>query len=575
MYNQLKKPNSSGNLIASRSSGNATQRSSLQDNRLQYSAPGINADGALMQRVTEFEKPSEDHSSTEAGVFGIGPAGWVFLEQSHQGKQIYGWDRKPITDDENIYSVQTFFEHGWKTLSLDHKAKLLSDWGTVMGVDFNVQKTKAVREQLQQEVKVSTILEAEFGGGEDGLQYFAAWAKDEGIANDALKTSANKIKAIKDDPQKEAYFQSKQGLVAILQENVTRFYQGKPLIPTYLVIRKQGADPASHFVPNLKDTRDKSTTYTTDKEIRMIYKLTQEAPDEKLRDIARKTFFIQQQDATDENNRTFETIPSPWEEMDNDYTTRSTTATDNYAPGAHREWKKRTRKGGKNAYDERSQKDVPTWITELVDYHKSQEQREIVLSDQSESKATYSLTKDPLNLIITKTYRLQMGGTTVRTVKFPFKQLLTANIELDNEDDHVEVTLTVGDLSYNMSLSTEEASQFKRLVNRALNENSRLIVGDDADLKGTHKLMFDPTTLKLEREFNTQLGQPRKKTSQIALADIHQVNFTKEGKEISTDIETKNSTYNMILNYASATNVRNLLLRSPLSPDVVGELPKM
>lgn len=575
MYNQIKRPGSSGSLIASRSRVNAIQRSSLQDNRPQYSAPGINADSAIIQRITEFEKPSEDHSSTEAGVFGIGPAGWVFLEQSHQGKQIYGWDRKPIADEENIYSVQTFFEHGWKTLSLDHKVKLLSDWAMVMGVDFDAPKTKAIRKQLQQGVKVSTILEAEFGGGEDGLQYFSAWAKDEGIANDALKTSANKIKAIKDDPQQEAYFQSKQGLVAILQENVTRFYQGKPLIPTYLVIRKQGADPASHFVPNLKDTRDKSTTYTTDKEIRMIYKLTQEAPDEKLRDIARKTFFIQQQDARDENNRTFETIPSPWEEMDNDYASRSTTATDNYAPGAHREWQKRTRKGGKKAYGDRAQKDVPTWITELVDYRKSQEQSETVLSDQSGLKASYSLSKDPLNLIIKKTYRAQMGGSTVRTTKIPFKGLLTANIELDNEDDHVEVTLTAGNLSYSMSLSTEEAYQFKHLVNRALNENSRLIVGDEADLKGTHKLMFDLTTLKLEREFNTQLGQPRKKTSQIALADIRKVTFTKEGEKIGADIETKNSTYNMKLSYVSATNVRNLLLRSPLPTDAIGALPQI
>src|SRR5690606_5406968 len=119
-----------------------------------------------------------------------------------------------------------------------------------------------------------------------------------------------------------------------------------------------------------KDTQDKSTTYTTDKEIRMIYKLTQEAPDEKLRDIARKTFFIQQQDATDEQNRRFETIPSPWEDMDTDYTSRSTAPTDNYAPGSHREWKKRARKGGKKAYGERAQRDVPLWMTALVDYRK-------------------------------------------------------------------------------------------------------------------------------------------------------------------------------------------------------------
>src|SRR5262249_20301117 len=113
-------------------------------------------------------------------------------------------------------------------------------------------------------------------------------------------------------------------------------------------------------------TRAKTTTFATDREIRMIYKLTEEVPDAEVRHIAKLTFYFQQQNAADVNNRTFETIPRPWDQLDTDYTSRSTAATDNFAPGGQIAWASRTRSGNRAAYLTRNTNDVPLWVRELI-----------------------------------------------------------------------------------------------------------------------------------------------------------------------------------------------------------------
>jgi hypothetical protein len=89
----------------------------------------------------------------------------------------------------------------------------------------------------------------------------------------------------------QARFESKGGLVNLLQENIERHYSGKKLISVYLVLRKTGD---GDFVPDLKVTIDETKEYTRDREIRMIYKLTEEHPDAEVRAIAKKTFFLQE-----------------------------------------------------------------------------------------------------------------------------------------------------------------------------------------------------------------------------------------------------------------------------------------
>ncbi|WP_437890797.1 hypothetical protein [Phytobacter sp. V91] len=434
------------------------------------SIQSLGHDKKLVQRVTDFEQPNDEHSTTEAGIFGIGPAGWVYLEQSHANKTKYGWDKSPLDNGENIYSLETFFEEGWKTMSTDNKLALLSGWADNMFYSFDDDKNDKVKIELENGVKASVIVQREFGGGEEGFMYFVKWAKNETQANTEMKASANKVISIKDDSQKEAFFQSKGGLVGVLQENVKRFYAGKPLIPTYLALRKKGADSASDFIPNMKGTRDKSTTFTTDKEIRMIYKLTEEAPDPKLNDIAKKTFFFVEQDATDEAHRMFKTIPSPWASLDTDYSSRSTEDTDNYGPDGQQKWASRTRKGNQMAYKDRMQDNIPLWMKELSDYRKEQEKLSVDLTEISGTGGKHIITSDADNLNIKRSFTTQMGQLIERITSIPFKELRDAKINYEADGGGIEVTISRGAGDYLMMLSVAQANQFKYIVRRYLGQ---------------------------------------------------------------------------------------------------------
>jgi hypothetical protein len=315
----------------------------------------------LLQRDTTFDKPeAATHSDTEAGVFGIGPAGWKFLEDEHKARTQYAWDKSPLQAGTGAYSVMGFLEDGWRSLSASRQADRFEYWlNDVFGVDPEVHDVEQANAGSMGLVQLFT----KYGlrATEHDLLSFLK----EVVKTDSTPQLANAVakagSIATSGTVGQARFESKRGLVDLLQENIVRHYSGKKLIPVYLALRKTGD---GDFVPDLQVTVEKTKEYTTDREIRMIYKLTEEHPDAEVRAIARKTFFFQEQTVAAQQ-RTFTTIPRPWDVLDTDYSTRSTQPHDNFDPAQQRSWATRTRKHGP-AYSARAADALPGWIAKLT-----------------------------------------------------------------------------------------------------------------------------------------------------------------------------------------------------------------
>ncbi len=305
--------------------------------------------------------PGPAWSDTEVGVFGIGPAGWVPLGAAHAGKTQYGWDRSPLAAGTEVYSLDAMLDTGWRAAPTRERLELVSSYFEMIDGDPpGREQTEALLRGLARGASPVEALELLFpGDGANQLRFFAQHLSGE-ATTPRLAAQAGKVDAIASgrDATAIARFDSKKGLVDLLQENVRRSKAGEPLIPVYLALRKRGADADSHFEPDTGGTRAKSTEYTTDREIRMIYKLTEELPSEGLRDIARRTFFFVEQDATDEAHRSFAVMPRPWDDA------AGPTAT-GYTPDGAAAWTGRTRSGGRDAYPRRAEAEVPSWVRRL------------------------------------------------------------------------------------------------------------------------------------------------------------------------------------------------------------------
>ena len=322
---------------------------------------GNRAVSRWLQRDTTFDKPAPaTHSDTEAGVFGIGQAGWKFLEDEHKSRKRYGWDVSPLPQHTGAYSVEDFLEHGWRSLTLARQANRLEYWlNDVFSVDPEVHDVATADAGNMGLVHLFTKY-ALSATERDLLNFLVEVRKTDDtpqLANAVTKAAS----ILTSGSVEQARFESKRGLVDLLQENIERHYAKKKLIPVYLAVRKTGD---GDFVPDMKVTIDKTEAYTTDREIRMIYKLTEEHPDAEVRAIAKKTFFFQEQTVSGPQ-RTFTTIPRPWDVLDTDYSSRSTKAHDNFDPAQQRAWATRPRKHGQ-AYSGRGVDALPGWVAKLT-----------------------------------------------------------------------------------------------------------------------------------------------------------------------------------------------------------------
>lgn len=144
---------------------------------------------------------------------------------------------------------------------------------------------------------------------------------------------------------------SKRIIVDTLQENIMRFYEGKELIPIEMVIIKHSKDDKG-FYPDLSSVINKAGKHYSSAELRMVYKLMEEIPDNDIKKIMRDTFFLKEMTEKKSRKNLFKTLENPWDSHE--------------LVGGGVFWKKRQRKDNKNSYDSRPKESIPNWVNDLI-----------------------------------------------------------------------------------------------------------------------------------------------------------------------------------------------------------------
>lgn len=154
---------------------------------------------------------------------------------------------------------------------------------------------------------------------------------------------------------------SKKSVVDFVQENIRKYYAGKgeQLSPIIFGLEHkiEGDHPyEKSFNPELQKVFDKGRNSYTAAELRMVYKLTNEIPDEDVRHIATQSFrFVKVvQTITDAYKRggiTYhvESMPQPW------------------CGEAETDWLSRARKENRSCYEKR-EGNLPDWVDRLITY---------------------------------------------------------------------------------------------------------------------------------------------------------------------------------------------------------------
>lgn len=316
-----------------------------------------------------------DISPTESVVLGYSAAGWTPFEISEQGKgkKVYGFGNPPIKPEDSIYHEA----HQPTKLISPHKINAM-DAHALTGIIEAIESLSLESKQHLIDAynqSKGKILTNEIKTGQSMIDYLTAAGVKPGnfvlTIADRIDSpnSENLISAVKelnlnrpytttriDEYYKKNYqtcqettWTSKQVIVDTLQENIRRYYNNEQLIPIKMLIRSKRDQG---FSPQLHDIKNKSDVFITPSEIRAIYKLMNEIPNDAIKEIMGKTtFFFERTD----DNRFVET-DSPWKE--DLWTDR---------PRGQRGLKSKT-------YAERSPEEIPQWIKDLSKLQATEEQ---------------------------------------------------------------------------------------------------------------------------------------------------------------------------------------------------------
>ena len=165
---------------------------------------------------------------------------------------------------------------------------------------------------------------------------------------------------------------SRRVIVDTLQENIRRYYQSKPLIPLEFILVSlpsavMGNDPLSElgggFLPSFVRMTEKQSAAISpvdkdlsSKEIRLIYKLMEEAPDDTIKKLMKEMVFLKEYKDTKYNvdgsrEDVLVDIENPW---DNSALT-----------GA---WQNRRRTADRPTYSRREPDALPAWLKAIMKF---------------------------------------------------------------------------------------------------------------------------------------------------------------------------------------------------------------
>lgn len=142
---------------------------------------------------------------------------------------------------------------------------------------------------------------------------------------------------------------SKCMIATTLQANIERSLKGEPLIPIEMVFMMNDERNNKKFKGNFQRAKDKSGGLSySNHELRLIYRLIHEIPDEDIKKIMQETFFLKKLVIDKYGNKSFIPIQNPWDINDEE----------------RLKWKMRTKSKNKAPGEET----VPLWIKMLIEF---------------------------------------------------------------------------------------------------------------------------------------------------------------------------------------------------------------
>ena len=343
-------------------------------------------------------------SKTEATVLGFNAAGWTALEQSHREKQVkvYGFGNTPVSDEQSTYmrnhegkdiseqklgAISKFATSsliaGFERLSMEDKNVLISAFNIKWKEIYDQEPIPLLdnSKELSMHLSENTVDVSEFllclgstlafsydKKTPEGKSLLTVGANKELTGNEAVEKAANILNDLEEmrphtlerfkelvtgdhSGLQSTMWLSKRVIADTLQENIRRYHAGEPLIPIKMVISaRSNASPHSPkgFSVSQSGIKNKDDVNITPTELRFIYKLIKETPDEVIKHIMQNTVSFLERTG----EKIFEKADAPWEKAS--WTDR---------PRGQRGLKLKS-------YAERAEDQLPVWIKQLIESNK-------------------------------------------------------------------------------------------------------------------------------------------------------------------------------------------------------------
>lgn len=303
-------------------------------------------------------------SSEEVTVLGYNAAGWTDLgnAEKYKSRTIYGWNNNPLTDGNSYYHLEhkntaitpakrkdiekyrdTALISAIDSLSIEDKKELLvlvNIFAKKTGIlldnnlptHLDTQSTiiEALNDESGNPISVSKFLRC-VGYLLPNFHEQINWDEQEKDLSEKIKTKSAALLNKLDEKRpynrerltefmtgnsqslQDTILQSKRVVVDTFQENFRRYFANEddasetpPLIPIKVTIQANVGTPSA-FKNDSENIRLKQDAYITPAELRTIYKLSHEIPDEVVQHIMKSTVIFLEKDT-----HTFRITDSPW-----------------------------------------------------------------------------------------------------------------------------------------------------------------------------------------------------------------------------------------------------------------------
>ena len=352
-------------------------------------------------------------SENEVTVLGFNAAGWGTLEKvekkrlgvldpnvsnpEESGSKVYGFGATPVPDEESIYHrchigkemseqkkeiierfALTVLVASIEHLPLESKNNLINGYNLynkkiLGGSDDDAiplipisQSDRTLSEHLPDfSIALSYFIK---GIGclaplkadtlqlttqeEEKYLYFQNTLDQLEVARPHSKARLQEYTSTNHESLQDTMWHSKRIIADTLQENIRRYQHDEPLIPIKMVI--SSTHTGAEFNPdpdNQRTIAEKKDAYISPTEVRFMYKMMEEMPDEEIKHIMKETVTFLERDGEE----SFREIPAPWDAS----------------------WENRPRgQRGEAREPYAIRGELPKWVKQLIDFKEKNAQQD-------------------------------------------------------------------------------------------------------------------------------------------------------------------------------------------------------